>query len=323
MYPGPDDPDLGVFVRQLELALRVRGHEIELAVLDRRGGRQAPVSRAARARSAPPARPDVVWAHFLVPAGLIASSVDAPLVVTAHGRDVRNVGAVPGVAALTRRVVERASTVITVSDYLRRELELKLPEARGKTVVIDSGVDLERFAVDGAERRGGAARVRVRRQPHRAEERRPARRRLRRARARQPGVRRRRAAPAAARGPRARARRRARPARRGSAATSRPPMSSARPRCSSRSGSRSSRRWRRRRRWWRRGSEGRRSSCRRRRGSWSTRSTCRRSRRRSRRRRRFPLRTRRPALRPPEHDVRRQAERVEEVLLRAARDPRA
>jgi glycosyltransferase involved in cell wall biosynthesis len=58
---------------------------------------------------------------------------------------VRNVGAVPGVAALTRRVVTHATTVIAVSDYLRRELEMKLPEARGKTEVVDSGVDLERF----------------------------------------------------------------------------------------------------------------------------------------------------------------------------------
>jgi glycosyltransferase involved in cell wall biosynthesis len=153
MYPGPEDPDLGVFVRQLELALRERGHEIELAVLDRRaGGKKRFLELRRRVREAAP--PDVVWAHFLVPSGLIASSVDAPLVVTAHGRDVRNVGAVPGVAALTRRVVERASTVIAVSDYLRRELELKVPEARGKTEVIDSGVDLERFAVaagDGAE----------------------------------------------------------------------------------------------------------------------------------------------------------------------------
>jgi len=146
MYPGPDDPDLGVFVRQLELALRERGHEIELAVLDRRGGgkrRFLELRRAVRAASPP----DVVWAHFLVPTGAIAASVDAPLVVTAHGRDVRNIGAFPGVARITRRVVERASRVIAVSDYLRRELELKVPEARGKTVVIDSGVDLERFAV--------------------------------------------------------------------------------------------------------------------------------------------------------------------------------
>jgi glycosyltransferase involved in cell wall biosynthesis len=87
-----------------------------------------------------------VWAHFLVPAGLFASEVDAPLVVTAHGRDVRNVGAIPGMTALTRRVVRRASTVVAVSDYLRRELEEKVPEARGKTEVVDSGVELERFA---------------------------------------------------------------------------------------------------------------------------------------------------------------------------------
>ena len=145
MYPGPADPDLGVFVRQLKLALRERGHQIELAVLDRRaGGKRRFLKLRRQVRSA--ARPDVVWAHFLVPSGLIAASVDAPLVVTAHGRDVRNVGSIPGIAALTRRVVERASTVIAVSDYLRRELELKLPAARGKTVVIDSGVDLDRFA---------------------------------------------------------------------------------------------------------------------------------------------------------------------------------
>jgi glycosyltransferase involved in cell wall biosynthesis len=40
--------------------------------------------------------------------------------------------------------------VIVVSDYLRRELEAKLPSARGKTVVVDSGVDLERFRVEPA-----------------------------------------------------------------------------------------------------------------------------------------------------------------------------
>src|SRR6266536_584524 len=145
MYPGPADPDLGVFVRQTELALRERGHEIELAVLNRRdGGGRRFLELARRVREA--RVPDVVYAHFLVPAGLIASRVDAPLVVTAHGRDVRNVGALPGVATLTRKVVARASAVIAVSDYLRRELEAKVPDARGKTHVVDSGVDLERFA---------------------------------------------------------------------------------------------------------------------------------------------------------------------------------
>jgi glycosyltransferase involved in cell wall biosynthesis len=144
MYPGPADPDLGVFVAQLAEAVRDRGHEIDLAVLDRRGGGKRRFLELNRlARAAP--TPDVVWAHFLVPSGLIASKLPAPLVVTAHGRDVRNIGTIPGVAHLTRSVVQRASTVIAVSSYLRRELEERVPEARGKVEVVDSGVDLDRF----------------------------------------------------------------------------------------------------------------------------------------------------------------------------------
>jgi glycosyltransferase involved in cell wall biosynthesis len=148
MYPGPEDPDLGVFVAQLERVLRERGHDIERAVLDRRGGGKLRyLALARRARAAP--RPDVVYAHFLVPAGLIGALFGrAPLVVTAHGRDVRNVGSIPGIRTLTRLTVRRAAAVIAVSDYLRRELEAKVPEARGKTEVVDSGVDLERFRVE-------------------------------------------------------------------------------------------------------------------------------------------------------------------------------
>src|SRR5256885_2554429 len=147
MYPGPDAPDLGTFVAQVERELAARGHEIDRAVLDTRAGgklRYLTLAREVRAAS----RPDVVSAHFLVPSGLIAALAGgAPLVVTAHGRDVRNIGTFPGVAAATRLVVRRAVTVVCVSDYLRRELETKLPEARGKTEVVSSGVDLERFAV--------------------------------------------------------------------------------------------------------------------------------------------------------------------------------
>ena len=148
MYPGPDAPDLGTFVAQVERELAARGHEIEKAVLDTRsGGKLRYLDLARRARRAP-SDVDVVYAHFLVPSGLIAAlAADAPLVVTAHGRDVRNIDAIPGVRAATRFVVGRASTVVCVSDYLRRELATKLPEAVGKTAVVSSGVDLERFAV--------------------------------------------------------------------------------------------------------------------------------------------------------------------------------
>ena len=154
MYPGPDDPDLGVFVANVERELALRGHELERAVLDRRaGGRRRYLSLATDAfRRARRFDPDVVYAHFLVPAGLAAALASrAPLVVTAHGQDVRNIGAVPGVRAATRYVVRRAAAVVAISDWLRRELQRRVPEAAGKTEVVDMGVDLDRFTVRDAE----------------------------------------------------------------------------------------------------------------------------------------------------------------------------
>jgi glycosyltransferase involved in cell wall biosynthesis len=149
MYPGPDDPDLGVFVRGLERALVERGHEVAPAVLDTRAGGKGRYFALARRtmRAARSFKPDVVYAHFLVPTGLVGVLAGgAPLVVTAHGRDVRNVGSIRGIRAATRFVVKRASAVVAVSEYLRSELEAKVPEARGKTEVVNSGVDLEQFA---------------------------------------------------------------------------------------------------------------------------------------------------------------------------------
>jgi glycosyltransferase involved in cell wall biosynthesis len=103
-------------------------------------------------RAARQFRPEVAYAHFLVPAGLAAAlATRAPLVVTAHGQDVANAGSMPGIRAATRHVVRRASSVIAVSRWLREQLELAVPDARGKTEVVDCGVDLERFAPNDAE----------------------------------------------------------------------------------------------------------------------------------------------------------------------------
>ena len=148
MYPGPDDPDLGVFVAQLEQALEERGHRFARAVIDTRAGGHARSVRLFRdARVAARSfRPDVVYAHFLVPAGLVGALASrAPLVVTAHGQDVANVGTRAGIATATRHVVRRAAAVVAVSDWLRRELEARVPDARGKVEVVDCGVDLELF----------------------------------------------------------------------------------------------------------------------------------------------------------------------------------
>jgi glycosyltransferase involved in cell wall biosynthesis len=151
MYPGPSAPDLGVFVKQLADELERAGNDVSRVVIDHRGGSAAKYGGLA-ARALAEARrfhPDVVYAHFLFPAGAAAAfaarRVGAHLVLTAHGRDVRNVGAIPGVATATAAAIRRADAVIAVSDFLRRELEAKIPDAQGKVHVIDSGVDLARF----------------------------------------------------------------------------------------------------------------------------------------------------------------------------------
>ena len=148
MYPGPAAPELGTFVADLERGLEERGHELARAVVDRRGGRARHL-RLARdvALTARRLRPDVVYAHFLVPAGLYAVLVGrAPVVLTAHGQDVENAVTSQLVRSATRLAVRRAAAVVAVSSWLRRRLEAAVPEARGRTEVIDCGVDLERFS---------------------------------------------------------------------------------------------------------------------------------------------------------------------------------
>ena len=160
MYPSPAEPDFGVFVRDLERELASFGHEVERAVLDTRTGgplRHLRLGWAALG-AARRVRPDVVYAHFLVPTGLWGALLTrAPLVVTAHGQDVANVGSIPGVRAATRLVARRARTIVAVSGYLRSLLEERVPEARGKLETIDCGVDLERFRpLPRGEREGPA-----------------------------------------------------------------------------------------------------------------------------------------------------------------------
>lgn len=151
MYPGAADPDLGIFVAQLERQLVALGHDVDRAVIDHRGGSRTKYAELGldAIRKAWRFRPDVVYAHFLVPAGALGALASllssTPLVLTAHGRDVRNIGEIPGVREATRLAARRAHTVVAVSHYLRRELVAKLPELEGKIEVVDCGVDLDRF----------------------------------------------------------------------------------------------------------------------------------------------------------------------------------
>ena len=160
MYPGADDPDLGVFVANLERELAARGHDLERAVVDRRaGGRSRHLGLALDVlRAARQFRPEVVYAHFLVPAGLLGALASrAPLVATAHGQDVENARTNPATRWATRHVVRRASAIVAVSNWLGGRLAEAVPEAAAKTEVVDCGVDLERFA----PRDSGEARAKV------------------------------------------------------------------------------------------------------------------------------------------------------------------
>ncbi len=159
MWPGPSDPDLGVFVFDVVRELRVLGHEVEVSAIDRRGGGPVKYARLAGASvvAARRFRPDAVFAHFLFPAGAAgaatALAARVPLVVMAHGTDVENALRSSVLARATRLVTNRAATVICNSRWLAN----RLGPVRGDVEIIDCGVDLELFAPRPAE----AARARV------------------------------------------------------------------------------------------------------------------------------------------------------------------
>jgi glycosyltransferase involved in cell wall biosynthesis len=152
MWPSAEHPDLGSFLVPLNRELEALGHQVEVASISRRGGSPAEyLTLVRRARAAATSfRPDVVFAHFLFPAGaagaLAARRANAPLVVMAHGQDVANLGRIRGVTAATRWVLKRSSAVIANSHWLAGQLTERIPEARPKISVADLGVDLEAFS---------------------------------------------------------------------------------------------------------------------------------------------------------------------------------
>jgi glycosyltransferase involved in cell wall biosynthesis len=147
MYPSAERPDFGVFVQRLEEALRSRGNEIERAVIDdpSAGPLHTPAKYLGLARRARTivrrARPDVIYAHYLVPTGLVATTTRVPFVITVHGREVENADRHRILRPPTRFVLRRAAAVICVSSYLAE----RLPERPDRLEVIDCGVDVRAF----------------------------------------------------------------------------------------------------------------------------------------------------------------------------------
>jgi glycosyltransferase involved in cell wall biosynthesis len=157
MWPSAENPDLGSFLVPLSRELEGLGHEVEVAAISKRGGMPTKYARLVRrsVKAARRTKPDVVFAHFLFPAGFAgaraARAAKAPLVVMAHGQDVANLGRIPGVTAATRRVIGRAAAVIANSRWLADRLTEQVPTAEGKLEIADCGVDLEAFSPQPAE----------------------------------------------------------------------------------------------------------------------------------------------------------------------------
>jgi glycosyltransferase involved in cell wall biosynthesis len=152
MWPSEEHPDLGSFLVPLTRELEGLGHQVEVASISRRGGpptEYATLVRKSRA-AAKQFRPDIVFAHFLFPAGaagaLAARSAGVPFVVMAHGQDVANLGRIRGVSAATSWVIRRAAAVIANSRWLADRLTEQIPAAGPKIEVADLGVDLEAFS---------------------------------------------------------------------------------------------------------------------------------------------------------------------------------
>ena len=76
MYPSAAAPDFGTFVADLARELQRRGHELAYVVPTQRGGFRTKHLRMATdaVRQARRFRPDVVYAHFLFPAGGAAAA---------------------------------------------------------------------------------------------------------------------------------------------------------------------------------------------------------------------------------------------------------
>jgi glycosyltransferase involved in cell wall biosynthesis len=152
MWPSPAEPDLGSFLVPIRDQLREAGHEVEVAAISRRGGAPTKYGRLALSAiaSARRFRPDVVFAHFLFPAGLAgalaARATGSPLVVMAHGQDVANLGRIPGVTAATRLVLRRSRGLIVNSRWLAGRLEERIPGATAGATIADCGIDLEAFS---------------------------------------------------------------------------------------------------------------------------------------------------------------------------------
>lgn len=135
MWPSPQDPELGAFVRDHVDALRrVEGVEIDVYAFPPGGYVRAARDLRARHRGS---GHDVVHAHFGLTAWVaLALGGPAPRAVTLHGTDVRH----PRSRRITRAALGRMGLIAAVSEELAREVP-----GPYDVRILPCGVDTRRF----------------------------------------------------------------------------------------------------------------------------------------------------------------------------------
>jgi glycosyltransferase involved in cell wall biosynthesis len=93
--------------------------------------------------------PDVLHAHWWMPAGWFASRGPAPYLITCHGSDVRLLERGDLVRRIALPVFRRAARVTTVSKFLADDIQRMLPALEARVQVAPMPVDVSGF-LDGA-----------------------------------------------------------------------------------------------------------------------------------------------------------------------------
>lgn len=89
--------------------------------------------------------PDVIHAHWWMPAGWFASRAKVPYLITCHGSDVRLLERGDLVRRIALPAFQRAAQITTVSRFLAKDLQLMLPAIEGRVLVAPMPVDVSRF----------------------------------------------------------------------------------------------------------------------------------------------------------------------------------
>lgn len=84
---------------------------------------------------------DIVHAHFLTPAGLIAPYINKPTVITVHGSDWHSYKNDESWFNVFKKSLMSSSSIIAVSDALKNDIIHRIPEVADKTHYIPHSVD--------------------------------------------------------------------------------------------------------------------------------------------------------------------------------------